>query len=48
MQLSYVLSTAVNNYEMDKLGGQGFAEADFQEGVKNLVPDGHIFQAFPI
>ena len=48
MQMSYLLSTAVSNYENEKIGGKGFSEEEFQEGIKNHVPQGHTFLACPI
>lgn len=47
-QLSYLLSTAVSNYEFERVGGSGFAQEEFQQGIKNYVPEGHTFKAFPI
>jgi len=47
-QLSYLLSTALANYEMERIGGSNFAATEFQHGIKNYVPDGHTFKAFPI
>ena len=43
-----MLSTAVANYEFERIGGHGFAQEEFQQGVKNYVPEGHTFKAFPI
>lgn len=36
------------NYEIERIGGQNFASVEFQHGIKNYVPDGHTFKAFPI
>ena len=47
-QLSYMLSTALANYEYERVGGGSFASKEFQEGIKNYVPEGHTFKAFPI
>ena len=47
-QLSYLLSTALSNYEYERVGGGSFAAQEFQQGIKNYVPDGHTFKAFPI
>jgi hypothetical protein len=30
------------------IGGQTFANEEFQASIKNHVPDGHTFKAFPI
>jgi hypothetical protein len=29
-------------------GGQTFANEEFQASIKNYVPEGHTFKAFPI
>lgn len=48
-KLSYVLTTALANYEHEKLsGGQTFGTEEFQAAIRNLVPDNHTFKAFPI
>ena len=47
-QLSYLLSTALANYEYERVGGGSFATEEFQHGIKNYVPEGHTFKAFPI
>merc|ERR1712156_625176 len=47
-QLSYLLSTALANYEFERIGGGNFATTEFQHGIKNYVPEGHVFKAFPI
>lgn len=43
-----MLSTALSNYEYERIGGGSFAAEEFQHGIKNYVPDGHAFKAFPI
>ena len=43
-----MLSTALANYEYERVGGGSFASKEFQEGIKNYVPEGHTFKAFPI
>lgn len=47
-QLGYLLSTALANYEYERVGGGSFAAEEFQHGIKNYVPEGHTFKAFPI
>jgi centrosomal protein CEP76 len=47
-QLGYLLSTALANYEYERVGGGSFAAEEFQQGIKNYVPEGHTFKAFPI
>ena len=46
--MSYLLSTALANYEFERVGGGNFATTEFQHGIKNYVPEGHTFKAFPI
>ena len=47
-QLSYLLSTALVNYEMERLASVTFAGDEFKAAVKHYVPEGHTFKAFPI
>lgn len=47
-ELACVLSTALQSYEIGKLTGAAVSSDSFQAGVKNLVPDGHTFKAFPV
>ena len=46
--LSYLLSTALMNYELERLGGVTFASEEFQSSIKNYVPEGHTFKALPV
>jgi hypothetical protein len=46
--MGYLLSTALANYEYERIGGGSFAAEEFQHGIKNYVPEGHTFKAFPI
>lgn len=47
-ELACVLSSALQSYEIGKLTGASVSSESFQAGVKNLVPDGHTFKAFPV
>lgn len=47
-QMAYLLTTALCNYEFERVGGGSFAAEEFQHGVKNYVPEGHTFKAFPV
>lgn len=47
-ELACVLSSALQSYEIGKLTGASVSAESFQAGVKNLVPDGHTFKAFPV
>ena len=47
--LSYLLSPALCAYETERcLGVGGVGNEEFQEAVRNCVPDGHTFKGFPI
>ena len=47
-QLSYLLQIALSNYEFERVSGSTFANEEFQSCIKNYVPEGHTFKAFPI
>jgi hypothetical protein len=47
-QIAYVLSTALTNYENERVCGQTFANEEFQSAIRSLVPEAHVFKAFPI
>lgn len=47
-QLEYMLSTALFNYEMERLASLTFASKEFESSIKHYVPEGHTFKAFPI
>eukprot|EP01017_Pseudomicrothorax_dubius_P028424 TRINITY_DN3372_c0_g1_i6.p1 TRINITY_DN3372_c0_g1~~TRINITY_DN3372_c0_g1_i6.p1 ORF type:complete len:215 (+),score=41.33 TRINITY_DN3372_c0_g1_i6:19-663(+) len=47
-KMSYFLTTSLINYEFERLTGQTFAAEEFQDAVRNYVPSGHTFKAFPI
>lgn len=38
----------MSNYEFERISGQTFADDEFQASIKNYVPEGHTFKAFPI
>lgn len=46
--LAYLLSTALLNYEFERIGGVTFANQEFQSSIKNYVPEGHSFKALPV
>lgn len=46
--LSYLLSPALANYELERLGGVTFANEEFQASIKSYVPEGHTFKALPV
>ena len=43
-----MLSIPLHNYELERLGAETFCTGEFQSSVKNYVPEGHTFKAFPI
>ena len=47
-QMEYMLSTALYNYEMERLASITFASSEFKSSIKQYVPEGHCFKAFPI
>jgi centrosomal protein CEP76 len=46
--LSYILSPALDAYEMERLTGVSIGNEEFQQSVKNAVPQGHSFKGYPI
>ena len=45
--LAYLLSPALVNYELDRIGSVTFGNEEFQQSIKRYVPEGHTFKAFP-
>jgi centrosomal protein CEP76 len=46
--LATLLSTALSNYEIERVTGSTFCEEEFQFAIKNYIPPKHTFKAFPI
>ncbi|KAJ3597940.1 hypothetical protein NHX12_001455 [Muraenolepis orangiensis] len=46
--LSYLLSSALAAYEMERCTGVSCGNEEFQDAVRRAVPDGHTFKGFPI
>ncbi|KAJ8013424.1 hypothetical protein DPEC_G00053120 [Dallia pectoralis] len=46
--LSYVLSSALVAYEMERCTGTSCGNEEFQDAVRRAVPDGHTFKGFPV
>jgi centrosomal protein CEP76 len=44
---SYILSSALSTYEFERVSGQTFGTAEFQESMKNHIPLNYIFKGFP-
>ncbi|XP_017555926.1 centrosomal protein of 76 kDa [Pygocentrus nattereri] len=46
--LSYLLSSALAAYELERCTGVSCGNEEFQDAVRRAVPDGHTFKGFPI
>lgn len=46
--MSYLLSSALANYELERVGGATIANEEFQAAIKHHVPEGHTFKALPV
>ncbi|XP_051921542.1 centrosomal protein of 76 kDa isoform X2 [Hippocampus zosterae] len=46
--LSYLLSSALSAYEMERCTGVSCGNEEFQDAIRRAVPDGHTFKGFPI
>uniref|UniRef100_A0A672H564 Centrosomal protein of 76 kDa n=2 Tax=Salarias fasciatus TaxID=181472 RepID=A0A672H564_SALFA len=46
--LSYLLSSALWAYELERCAGVSCGNEEFQDAVRRAVPDGHTFKGFPI
>ena len=38
----------MSSYELERVAGVSYANDEFQQSVKNHVPEGHTFKAFPV
>lgn len=47
-QLTYLLSSALASYELERVGGVTLGNTEFQHAVKHHVPEGHTFKALPV
>jgi hypothetical protein len=47
-KLGFLLTTALNNYEYERINGQTFCTEEFQIAIKNYIPENHTFKAYPI
>ena len=47
-ELGYLLTPALANYEMDRIGSVTFGNEEFQDSIRNYIPNGHTFKAFPM
>ena len=46
--LSYILTSALSTYEMERVTGTSVGSVEFQQAVRLTVPEGCTFKAFPI
>ena len=46
--LSYLLSSALSSYEMERVVGTTVSTDDFQQSIKHYVTEGHTFLGLPI
>ncbi|XP_067367603.1 centrosomal protein of 76 kDa isoform X2 [Channa argus] len=46
--LSYLLSSALSVYELERCTGVSCGNEEFQDAVRRAVPEGHTFKGFPI
>ncbi|XP_010878657.1 centrosomal protein of 76 kDa isoform X1 [Esox lucius] len=46
--MSYVLSSALAAYELERCTGTSCGNEEFQDAVRRAVPDGHTFKGFPV
>ena len=46
--LAHILTTALTNYEHERITGQNFGIEEFQNAIRNYISDNHTFKAFPI
>lgn len=46
--LAHILTSALTNYEYERVTGQNFGVEEFQTAIRNYIPENHTFKAFPI
>lgn len=46
--LNSILTTALTNYEWERISGTVFCEEEFQTAIRSYIPLNHSFKAFPI
>ena len=47
-ELCYLLTPALSAYETERCVGVSAGNEEFQEAIRNVVPEGHTFKGFPI
>lgn len=46
-ELGYLLTPALANYELERIGSVTYGNEEFQDSIQNYIPDGHTFKAYP-
>lgn len=46
-KLSYMISPALANYELERISNFTYGNEEFKQSVKNYVPEGYTFKGFP-
>ena len=46
-KLGYLLSPALCNYELERISSSTYGNEEFKQSIKNYVPEGFTFKAFP-
>lgn len=47
-KLSYLISPALVNYELERIANQTYGNEEFKQSVKNYVSEGYIFKGNPV
>jgi len=47
-KLCHLLSPSIVNYEFERVNNITYGNEEFKQSVKNYVPDGYTFKAFPL
>ena len=47
MKLAHLISPALVNYEMERISNLTYGNEEFKQSVKNNVPEGFTFKAYP-
>lgn len=48
IKLGYLITPALVNYELERIANQTYGNDEFKQSVKNIVPEGYTFKAFPL
>lgn len=47
-KLSYLISPALANYELERISNFTYGNEEFKQSVKNYVPEGYTFKGYPL